>query len=107
MEHTPGPWSVRYLKDRGGEVRDCFVTAPDVNGFTYDAEILGDDEYRDGIDRKIADCKLIAAAPAMLEIIKRLHDINGYISLPVDRTQLDEVTFLADRLLASLDLLND
>lgn len=61
---TPGPWWVRK-PERYGEVVDAFVCAPDVQGFAYDAEILGDDEYRDeksdgsGLRRKVADCELI------------------------------------------------
>lgn len=58
---TPGPWFVRRL-ERDGELRDCFVSAPDCQGFAYDAEILGDDEYRDDLSRKLADCELIVAA---------------------------------------------
>jgi hypothetical protein len=65
--HTPGPWWVRK-NERNGELRDCFVAAKDINGFPYDAEILGDDEYHTGgIVRKLADCHLIAAAPDMAE----------------------------------------
>lgn len=58
---TPGPWFVRTL-ERDGEVVDCFVSAPDCQGFAYDAEVLGDDEYRDNISRKLADCQLIVSA---------------------------------------------
>lgn len=60
-EHTPTPWRVR-THERNGELRDCFIAAPDVNGFAYDAEILGDDEYRSGIERKLADCRFIVTA---------------------------------------------
>lgn len=66
---TPGPWWVRK-RERDGEILDCFVAAPDVNGYAYDAEILGDDEYHDGIERKLADCNLIAAAPEMLQLLR-------------------------------------
>lgn len=59
---TPGPWSVRKRLGNDGEVLDCFVTAPDCQGLAYAAEILGDDEYRDGIKRRLADCELIVAA---------------------------------------------
>lgn len=58
---TPGPWRVRKRTNDAGEVLDCFVTAPDCQGLAYAAEILGDDEYRDGIERKLADCELIVA----------------------------------------------
>ncbi len=68
---TPGPWFVR-TRESGGVVVDCFVAAPDVNGFAYDAEILGDDEYRDGIDRQLADARLIAACPTMYDFIARI-----------------------------------
>jgi hypothetical protein len=74
VPHTPGPWWVR-ARGVGGEVVDCFVAACDVNGFAYDAEILGDDEYREhtgGIARKLADCNLIAAAPALLSALEEL-----------------------------------
>lgn len=73
-KHTPGQWKVKKLV-RNGELIDCHVAAPSFHGLPYDSEILGDDEYnRDegdtGIDRKLADCNLIAAAPDMLRILK-------------------------------------
>lgn len=60
---TPGVWFVRR-QERLGEVRDAFVAAPDCQGLPYDAEVLGEDEYREesGIVRKQADCELIVAA---------------------------------------------
>lgn len=60
---TPGVWFVRR-HERLGEVRDAFVAAPDCQGLPYDAEVLGEDEYREdtGIVRKQADCELIVAA---------------------------------------------
>jgi hypothetical protein len=74
MKHTQGPWKVRKI-EKSGEMQDCFVCAPDCNGYAYDAEILGEDEYHEqsgGLDRKIADCNLIAAAPELLESLKHL-----------------------------------
>lgn len=67
---TPGRWFVRK-RERDGVTMDCFVAAPDCQGLAYDAEILGDDEYRDGIERKLADCELIVAA------------VNAYRAAPV------------------------
>lgn len=69
--HTTGPWRVRTL-ERNGQVVDCFVCANDVQGHAYDAEIMGDDEYRDGIERKLADARLISAAPDLLAALKHL-----------------------------------
>lgn len=56
---TPGDWFVRKRESRTGELLDCFVSAPDCSGMPYDAEILGDDEYRESVSRKLADCELI------------------------------------------------
>lgn len=72
VKHTPGPWKAREMA-RNGEIRGYFVAAPDVNGFAYDAEILGEDEYRDeqtGMARWRADAHLAAAAPELLEMVK-------------------------------------
>lgn len=72
-KHTPGPWRVDTI-ERMGEVQDYFVSAADVNGFAYRAEILGDDEYRENLERKKADCKLIAESPAMFEALALVTD---------------------------------
>lgn len=55
-----------------GEVVDCFVAAKDTQGLPYDAEILGDDEYRDGIERKLADAHMAAAAPDLVEALRSM-----------------------------------
>ena len=84
-KHTPGPWSVRELRNWGGELVDCFVTAKDVNGLAYGAEILGDDEYREesgGLQRKLADARLIASAPDMLEALRYYAAIKGPMGEP-------------------------
>lgn len=63
-KHTPLPWRVRK-HEPDGEMRDCFVEANDVNGFPYGAEVMGDDEYREGsggVARKLADAELIVTA---------------------------------------------
>ncbi len=58
---TPGPWRIRK-RERDGELLDCFVEAPDCQGLPYAAEIMGDDEYREDLARKLADCELIVKA---------------------------------------------
>lgn len=80
-KHTPAPWSVRTLV-RNEKIVDCFVTANDVNGFAHKAEIMGDDEYRDGIERKLADATLISAAPELLEA--------AILGLSIAETEIDE-----------------
>lgn len=83
---TPGPWKVR-TRTCDGELAGCFVEAPDVNGFAYAAEVLGDDEYRDhsgGMDRRLADCKLVAAAPDLLDAVRALlksPGLNHFVGL--------------------------
>jgi hypothetical protein len=82
-KNTPGPWVVRarYAREISGTfvnhppiMVDCFVQAPDVHGYAYAAEVLGDDEYRedDGVARKLADCQLIAAALVMREALREI-----------------------------------
>lgn len=72
---TPGDWFVRTRLGVDGKVVDCFVAAPPTNGLPYDAEILGDDEYRedDGIQRKLADAHLISAARDLLTALEHAH----------------------------------
>lgn len=102
-KNTPGPWSVRVRRDPWrepgtvGEIVDCFVQAPDVHGYAYNAEVLGDDEYREesGMQRKLADCQLIAAAIPMREALRAI------LSERIDR--LDDVRDIARRALAELD----
>jgi hypothetical protein len=70
MKHTPAPWNPRIIRDEEGSVQMAFVSAKDVNGFPYDAEILGEDEYREDVERQIADVYLVASAPELLEALK-------------------------------------
>lgn len=77
-KNTPGPWTVRVrrMRDEPHAIVDCFVQAPDVHGYAYDAEVLGDDEYTADVggsmQRKLADCQLIAAAIAMRNALRKI-----------------------------------
>jgi len=71
-KHTPAPWNPRIIRDEEGGVQMAFVSAKDVNGFPYDAEILGEDEYREDVERQIADVHLVASAPELLGALKAL-----------------------------------
>lgn len=95
---TPGSWYVRK-REVDGKVRDCFVAAPDCQGLAYDAEILGDDEYRGteedpdaGIRRKLADCELIVAA------------VNSYRATVSDAVRRLKVHGALENLLRLLEL---
>lgn len=82
---TPAPWFVRTRKDQQGRVVDCFVAAKSFHGYAYDSEIMGDDEYHDGIERRIADANLIAAAHDLLLASEALIDtIRGGVTTPED-----------------------
>ena len=60
-DYTPGPWRVTTdRKDRGGEV----IVSVDSNRWVLD---VGHEEY----DTDLADARLIAAAPALLEAARR------------------------------------
>lgn len=88
--HTPTPWRVRS-PERNGEIADHFVIADDVNGYPYDAEILGEDEYREqsgGLSRKLADCELIVTA------------VNSYAS---SQAEIERLKAAAAKLLAAID----
>jgi hypothetical protein len=74
-KHTPAPWYPRIVRDEDGEVQMAFVSAKDVNGFSYDAEILGEDEYRGDVDRQLSDVHLVASAPELLEALTEMIDL--------------------------------
>jgi hypothetical protein len=92
-KHTPGPWKVRE-RIVNGKLVDCFVQAPSFQGFAYGSEILGDDEYSHDNDRsrKLADARLIAAAPELLEA---LHKIVTELSQHRDHGLKGDPTFYA------------
>lgn len=65
VSHTPGPWKVRFFSE---DIHDgFFVEAPKTNpDAAYDIEILSDDSGHYPTEQKLADAKLIAAAPELL-----------------------------------------
>lgn len=94
-KHTPAPWFVREMV-RHGQLHGYFVAAADVNGFAYDAEIMGEDEYRDGMERWKADASLIAAAPDMLNALKAVADLKGWNeTAPISATGIQVMQAIA------------
>lgn len=55
-------WKVRERRDSDGELLDCFLEAPRVEGMAYGLEVLGDDYTGyDGVQGKLKHCQMIAA----------------------------------------------
>lgn len=69
MSHTPGPWTVNELMF-GGEVSEHHIfIEPDVA--VIERKVAGHDQH------DMADARLIAAAPAMLEALEALANEYG------------------------------
>lgn len=55
-------WRVREVRYADGNLKDCFVEAPPVEGMAYGLEVLGDDYTGFGdIEAKYEHCKMIVA----------------------------------------------
>lgn len=79
MSHTPGPWTMRTVSTSAGV---CHRVYPEAWGDppSHGAICLYDDQtslnpHPDG--EQIANARLIAAAPEMLEALEELVDIEG------------------------------
>jgi hypothetical protein len=79
LKHTQGEWKVVEFPDKS----DCFVQAPKTNpSDPYEIEIMQDGH--DGLysyEQKMADAKLIAAAPELLEALTSMLNVfNRHLS---------------------------
>lgn len=93
QSHTPGPWAIKAA--RGGKPEWMFLSIEDTAlGYRGDVATCSPAENINGITRKecLANAHLIAAAPDMLDVLKRL---NGWFDtdaeilaamLPAERT---------------------
>jgi hypothetical protein len=81
-KHTKGEWKLRFFADKDDGECDFFVEAPNLNkpNLGYGIEIMQDDYgEHNGYPReqRLADAKLIAASPEMLEALceaKRMYE---------------------------------
>lgn len=68
MTHTPGPWTASWSKHHEG----TFVVKAGMPSNRVLASFDGDGDGPD--DQSIADARLIAAAPDLLEAVKQAHE---------------------------------
>ncbi len=55
-------WKVRERRGPEGDLRDCFVEAPQSENMAYGLEVLGDDyEGYGGVEAKLQHCQMIVA----------------------------------------------
>ena len=80
-KHTPAPWEVRYFRTENPEY-GFFVEAKNNNipELGYGIEIMMDD-FGDHngypFEQRLADAKLIAAAPELLEALKQIANTSS------------------------------
>ena len=78
-EHTPGPWTQKLIGESASRDGHVWVYSGDDEGGRMVARISGYDD-----EQIIANARLIAAAPELLEALKGLRDVNGvnYLECP-------------------------
>ena len=78
--HSPGPWRVKVWPDDGGAPRDIDVETADGD---WVADWCTADCDQATVERMLANIRLIAAAPAMLEALEAIeHQGNAlYLAL--------------------------
>lgn len=91
---TPGPWGVRFLNESQPE-EGFFVEAPNNNmpELGYGIEILMEDFGEHNgypLEQRLADARLIAAAPEMLEVLQHSRfALNVLMSQAPDNSDKD------------------
>jgi len=101
VKHTPGPWSVELNKRAWGWVE---VKGPSfaVHGPTQATDLRLSDEVR-----RVADAHLIAAAPDLLEELKRTRDdlmnIKAFCTLDATREAISRMIQRIDAAIAKAE----
>ena len=97
-KHTPGPWIVCTVADN-----DSILSIEQDRSHLIDEEpsIIGEiDLQGDGIDEEVgtANAALIAAAPDLLDVAKRLDDAVGFFvaALPTNHAVAKDLIGLRD-----------
>ena len=80
MSHTPGPWTIKTIDSGVGDEQECLILGPMRRIGVFDKMDLIADAYPDSMhdlaipEDYMANARLIAAAPEMLQIIHALLD---------------------------------
>jgi hypothetical protein len=80
FKHTPGPWKIRFMGS--GAIEDGFFVEAKNNNkpeLGYGIEIMMEDAGDHNgypLEQRLADAKLIAAAPELLEALQNLINKN-------------------------------
>lgn len=100
VKHTPGPWKIDFVHS------DDLVIVPVEGRFAVLARVATQ-SYRDGMDEEtIANAKLMAAAPQLLEsvraMLKILADISSRVSY--SNNEIGHITDAEDAVIAATPL---
>jgi hypothetical protein len=77
MNHTPGPWVAR-IKERGAEVRTNSEAEVYLGYFAHSNTTSAADFYSTTNEECIANARLIAAAPEMLDALRLVREVYEY-----------------------------